>query len=341
MQESVITLLLAAHLLAMNVASAGPLIGACLSGRREDGRRLSLGVYRLSLLSLLAGGLIGLGLLLWPSEGMRAALERFPADTYWYAGIELAFSAACMAGLIAGGEWLARRRLASVALAVLTAMNLLYHFPPLMAVLGELAADATWTREQVIDRAALLRLWRRPEILALWAHFVLASFAVAPIAALWRAYMPKGRAKEDVAGRQARWLGGVALVATLSQLPVGLWLLSTGSGSEQRAIMGGDLVAMLCFAGSMLAVPWLLHTLVAVTLGEGRRAVVRAGYLLMAITILMTATLRQSRGASGADAPLTAPASISVLEPALITQPFSPPAPSSILRGLRRGACSL
>jgi hypothetical protein len=75
--------------------------------------------------------------------------------------------------------------------------------------------------------------------------------------------------------------------------------------------MGGDAAATLCFVGSMLLVPWLLHALMAVSLGEGRRAIRRASYLLMVITILMTATLRKSRGGGDADRPATASASTS------------------------------
>jgi hypothetical protein len=289
------TLLLAVHLLAMNVASAGPLVGAWLAWRGEQDSAHSRRVFRTSLYALLVGSLLGGSLLVWPSDGLREALGRFPADAYWFGALELLFSTACMAVLAFGGTPIVRRSWLVGGLAVASATNLLYHFPPLMAVLGELAADPAWAKADVIDRAALLQLWARPEVISLWAHFVFASIAVSCVATMLPTRSSSLEEREEPASRVDRRLGAVALVVSALQIPVGLWLLGTTGVGERDLILGGGLIATLCFGGGVLAALWLLQTLLAVTLGEGRSAVLRSAALLVAVTVLMTATLRATR----------------------------------------------
>jgi hypothetical protein len=295
----IVTLLLAAHLLTMNVASAGPLVGLWLFWRRGDdaGARRAGNVFRMSLAAFVAGSILGGALLLWPSPGLRSALSRFPVDAYAFAGVELVFSALCLVGLIiaarrGGPRWL------TALLAIGSALNLLYHFPPLMAVLGELAADSAWTAAERLDRQTLVHLWQRPEILSLWLHFILASLAAAAVFALW--LRPFSDADANAPSRHvlARKLGAWALAATLLQLPAGLWMLTASHAAVRDRIMGGSLIASACFAGGVMTAVWLLHTLAMLSLGEGERAVRRAGWLIIAVTVLMTATLRTSRTAS-------------------------------------------
>jgi hypothetical protein len=307
LQEIVVTLLLAAHLLAMNVASAGPLVGTWLLWRVDrdagTGAGSSSRILWLSLRLLIVGSLLGGCLLLLPNASLRAALGRFPAEAYWFAGLELIFSAGCILALIIGGAWFAERRRLAAVIALLSATNLLYHFPPLMAVLGELAADPRWAADEQIDRAALLRLWARPEILALWAHFVLASLAVAPIAALWPSPRRDSEARLNDSPAIVRRLGAWALAATLLQIPVGLWLLAASDAAARDSMLGENLWASACFAGGVLAALWLLQTLTAIVLGDKRSAVRRAGLLLVLVTTLMSATLRASRAPSIEKAP--------------------------------------
>ena len=177
--ELLFTAALAAHLLAVNVASAGPLIAAAVwrqgRGGLDERTWLSTRLTQRSLAALVVGSLLGGLLLAVPNPGVTAALARFPKSLYWYAGAELVFSAFCLALL-----WALQRknrvgRWGAWILAVLSSSNLLYHFPPLMAVFGELVADPAWAPGGLIDHAAMLRLWARPEILALWAHFTLAA----------------------------------------------------------------------------------------------------------------------------------------------------------------------
>ena len=295
-------LLLASHLLAMNLAAAGPLAAAWLiaGGDAGDQRRHALGrrLTVLSLAALVVGGALGGMLLLVPNPGLRAALARFPANAYWFAGLELLFSAGCIAALVAGHRWLRRRPVAAWALAATTAANLLYHFPPLMAVFGQLAADPDWTNVAVVDRPALLRLWLRPEVLALWTHFILASLATAAIAALWP-WRPAAMPSEDnadVSETVVRRLAWWALAASLLQIPAGVWLALASEPTARDAMMGGDLVASASFVGGVVMALALLQTLAAIALGDSQAATRRrAGWLLLIVVALMSITLRTSR----------------------------------------------
>jgi hypothetical protein len=312
--EVVTTLLLAIHLLAMNVASAGPLAGAWLRGRggrsgggggdwRECGARRT---FAWSLAALTIGAIVGGAMLLAPSEGMHAALARFPQNAYWYAGAEILFSAACILGCWKLTRWPKLTWL----LAIATATNLLYHFPPLMAVLGELAADANWTNDAMLDRATLKRLWLRPEILSLWAHFVLAAIAIGFTAALAACDRPFGEGAEESKHAAhgdivtARRLAGTALAATVLQIPVGIWLLLASDDAAQQSMMGGSWLATIGLAGGVWVALGVMQSLAAIAWdGTDRRQLYRACVLLALTVLLMSMTLRSSRRA---DAPVAA-----------------------------------
>src|SRR5690348_15437562 len=108
MGDVFIDLILATHLLAMNIASAGPLVALWLvrgpRGENADRRQLGLRLARLSLLALIVGGLLGGWAVMASGEGLRAAIHRFPASAYWFGLSELIFSAICIAGLARGVE---------------------------------------------------------------------------------------------------------------------------------------------------------------------------------------------------------------------------------------------
>ncbi len=287
--------LMGTHLAAMNVASAGPLVCAWAVQRGGEGAlRLARRVAAGSLGALALGSALGGGLLLEAREGLRAALARFPASAYWFAGAELVFSAACLAGLLLlmrGG----RRRPVWVRLVALASVtNLLYHFPPLMAIIGKLAGDARWAADAMIERRALLRLAARPEVLALWLHFVLASITGAAVFALWpaRGEAPNGPDDDRVMSR----LAGAALAASLLQLPVGAWVLLASRARTQEALLGDDATATACFALGVLLAVGLLQSLAAVTFGDAAPATRRrVGWLFLAVAVMMSATLTASR----------------------------------------------
>lgn len=296
MPNAMVILLLATHLLAMNVASAGPLAAAWLASQGDLGAVLARRMMRQSLGGLGVGALLGGALLLAPSAGLRAALGRFPASTYWFAAGELAFSAAVMAGLL----WIVRsprrRPVLTWGLALVTASNLLYHFPPLMAVIGKLAADPQWATEAPISHAALLRLIRRPDVLAMWLHFTLASIAAATIVAFWPSRRESSTAPTEPSERILRRLAAAALVATLAQVPVGVWLLAATESRERDAMLGQGIATSALFLGGVVAALALMHALASATLGDlaptTRR---RCVWLLAAVIVLMSATLITSR----------------------------------------------
>ena len=341
--EAVTTLLLAVHLAAMNVASAAPLAGAWLrrlasreapgeSGWLERGARR---VFAWSLAALTIGALVGGAMLISPSAGMRAALARFPENAYWYAGAEILFSAACIAGC-----WkLARWPKTTWLLALATSTNLLYHFPPLMAVLGELAADSDWADAELITRAVLRQLWMRPEVLSLWIHVTLASialgFTAAIVAVSSHTAQPTGDVNqfEPLTNRLTRQFAGTALAATLLQIPVGIWLLLVSDDAAQQSMMGDDWLATVGLAGGVWVALGVIQSLAALAWGGyDRRQLHRCCVLLALTVLLMSMTLRVSRragvpavgdAAAAASATVETPRSLHLVDRTPMSQ-FSP-----------------
>lgn len=293
MSDIFIAVTLAIHLLAVNIAAAGPLVAAWLASRGRETRLAARRVVWQSLTGLAVGAVLGGGLLLTESERMQAALARFPASTYWFAAMELAFSAACIGGMLIVIRTDRARSWAVWLLALASASNLLYHFPPLMTVIGKLASDPLWASEKLITRRVLLGLARRPEVVAFWLHFALASIAAATVIAA--AFAPREANRPEDEGLLRR-LAGTALAATLAQLPVGVWLLTAGGSVERDAMLGDQLLASAAFMGGVVAALALAHSLAMIVLGDVtphmRR---RSGWLLIAVAVLMSATLTASR----------------------------------------------
>jgi hypothetical protein len=296
-KDAVAILLLGAHLLAMNVAAAGPLVCAALvHGDWTGGNRLYDRMARGTLAALVLGAALGGALLLVPSPGLWAALRRFPESSYWFAGIEIGFSAGCMAVMILAARSLQRRPVVAWLVALLSASNLLYHFPPLMTAIGNLAADPRWTDERVITRAALMQLARRPEMLALWIHVVLASISSAAVYSLWPCESNEATEDSASAGGVHRRLAATALVASALQLLVGVWMLLAGSTAMRHAVMGRDVLASGSFLAGLIATIVLLQHLAAIASGDvtpTRRR--RAARLLVIVVLMMSATLVTSR----------------------------------------------
>jgi hypothetical protein len=294
-------LLLSAHLLAMNLASAGPLVAAWLMGRRGESGSLALArrLLRWSLAALVVGGALGGAMLLTPSDGLRAALARFPASTYWFAGAELAFSGACLVAMLVAERWLSGRPVMAWLVALVCASNLLYHFPPLMAVIGQLSADRQWTSDELILRPALLRLATRPEILAMWLHFALASIAASAVVGMWPVSQADRIDDSTPSDRLVRQLAAIALVTSLLQVPVGVWVLVSSRADARDAVLGSDFASSASFLGGVVAALALLQGLASVAMGDTAPATRRRTVgLLMAVALLMSATLTISRRAT-------------------------------------------
>jgi hypothetical protein len=295
--EALTILFLTVHLLAMNLASAGPPFAAWLHWQGvQNAVRGSLGrqLMWLSTIGFLVGMLTGgLMLLVSPSVGLMPALRRFPSSAYWFAGAELVFSLACM--LIGVAVWSRVSKWWLALLAFATSTNLLYHFPPLMAMIGELASDPHWTDIEIINRSDVLKLMRHSEVLALTFHFAMSSFAVSSIAVLklLSRLTPEIGPKETRIARSASWL---ALAATLLQVPIGIWLLTSLDDPARSALMGSGLLASVAFIAALVLSIKLLQCLFAIAIGQpNRENLAQAFSLVCGVVLLMTTSLRLSR----------------------------------------------
>ncbi|WP_146451558.1 hypothetical protein [Bythopirellula polymerisocia] len=298
MIELIAALILAIHLLSMNLASAGPLCYLWLKGGGESETISRLRMMRWSVVALLLGMVTGV--LLWmiiPGEGLSQALARFPVRAYCFAAAELVFSLVCLLPLALDWNFLRHRSWLGKLLALLSATNLLYHFPPLMAIIGQLAANPQWTAEAVLDRPTLLSLMTQGHVLALSFHFGLSSLAVAAIATLSMITAETA----DLSPQQSKTIrkaGLVALLSTLLQIPVGIWLLASTSVATRGALMGDSLAATLVFVAALSGTLLLLQRLVSIVLGDYERKTLRgAGWLVLVVILLMTCALRWSRPA--------------------------------------------
>ncbi len=305
MLEILITLLQAFHLMAVNVASAGPLVAIWLHRRWTRhgdetagivGQRLAKG----SLSMLVVGsvlGFIGLGLT-WVGDeaSYRAAAAQIPAKRYAFALAELVFSLVLLLLYARLWERMARHPWWHALLAVLAATNLLYHFPPLLTMLSVIPTRPELAG-QVIDLQTYRSLLVDPEVVSRSVHVILASFAMAGVYLMGLApRLARGaNASEENASRVAAWGARVAMLATVPQLFVGTWVLLKLPSVARKAVMGRDTTATLLFAGSMLLTLALLHFLASAMHGGQRKTVVRVMIVMTLLIVLMTGTVRRVR----------------------------------------------
>ncbi len=301
-------LVLAAHLVAVNVAGMGPLVCLGLAlwgGRRGDSLVLAAGraLAWWSLVALVLGALLGAtaGGLLWIArplerEGWRYLAEVRPSRL-WFTALEWLFSAglgywyACLweRGLPSG---YIRRGLHHL-LAIASATNLLYHFPTLFAAVGELNL-APELRSGPYHHAALLA---RPGVLANLTHHLVAALAVTGCALVAIGQWPRvGRLAASDAPRVAIWGARLALVASLLAAPAGLAVLVSLPEASQAALLGGRLGATTVFVLSLAAVLPLLRSLLEVSLGDADRRRCQAVLVWqLVVVLLMTAVRHQAR----------------------------------------------
>lgn len=297
-------LVFAAHLLCVNVASAGPLVAAWLDWLEGRGNRLAgqagryLSWWALGL--LLPGGLLGLtmGAMLW-SESYRDVLSRLSNKIYF--GVwELVFSLVLMLAHIVW--WRARpsargwERGLRITVALLASSNLLYHFPSLFSILEYTATHAEAAHEPITP-ADFRALLGQSAILSRVLHFVLAAIATCGVMLLGYALRLK-RAQADPADvqRVAAWGGQIALIPSLLQLPVGMWLTASLSRPMQSAVTGNDLVATLLFLTSVALAIWMMQVLAAISIGDAeRRSLIKAMALMVVVIGLMSGVLQRLR----------------------------------------------
>jgi len=294
---------LALHLLAINIGAAGPLLCIWLhlrGCRRSDtvadvvGHRLAIG----SLLAASLGMAVGLIMLaiLWVGNdaAYMRALQAFPASRYRNLGIELVFYFVCLVPFVLLWQRSQRHPFWHAWLALLAASDLLYHFPPLMAILSTLA-----TRKEsftlLIDRAGYHRLLVDPEIVSRTLHSWMASIAVAGIALMVCAATAQRAPLQD-RKRLIAWGARIAMAATLVQLPVGVTVLLQLPGPARLAMMGGEVWTTGLLVIGLIASLGLLHQLASVALGRtGERDVLLTCLALLLTVSLMSAMRRRAR----------------------------------------------
>ncbi len=297
--DLLIVVLLSAHLMAMNVATAGPFVCLWLARRtrrNNDALANLTGAWlaRLSLVGLTGGIVLG-GLVLcaiWyhrPEPFFRAA-ELIPRTRYWFGIAELAFSYVFMLIYLATWQRFAGRWW-HAGIALLAGTNTVYHFPPLFAAIGVLTTRPEAWNKAELNRQAFLQLLCEPETLARTSHFVLASFAVTGVLLLGLAMrLAKRESSRDKAQQLGVWGGWLGLAPTVLQLISGLWLMLTSPTPLQAALTGGETWSTVLFVASLLAAFALLPSLAASAFGTAtRRDYLRAMMLLTVAILCMVA----------------------------------------------------
>lgn len=299
--EVLSSFVLALHLACMNVFAAGPLVCAWLDrNRSRHNPETRTTIQRLawsSLLLMALGALLGtlVGWLRWHQD-YQNTLSQFSYRITWGI-VEFAFSAVLT---LVYAVWLWKRPIVNTAewiartlVALISATNLLYHFPPLFSLIGA-ASSGQLAIEGKVDSATFVRLIARGEVMALTAHFALASFALSGIALAWldRRAESSETSHLPLVATGARF----ALIATVAQIPVGLWLVLSLPAREQRRIMGGDGPAALVFVLAMVGTFLLLHQLAGLAFGAAtRKKVWQVTASVLAVVGLMTFVLERGR----------------------------------------------
>ena len=154
-------------------------------------------------------------------------------------------------------------------LGIFAATNLLYHFPLLFTVIGVYSTRPAPADDMLVFRHAMLD----PEVLSQFLHHVLASFAVVGVGVMGFS-LRMSRAAECRRRAANRRLGrALALVPTVLQLLVGLYVLLELPERARDGLMGGDRVGTLLFGASLVGAIALMHRLASVAFGETERRI--------------------------------------------------------------------
>lgn len=238
------------------------------------------------------------GLVLWGSGERQffSALLRFWDTKVFFGWWELAFYAGCVGGYLL---WRTRRpaattweRYVSRFLLLLAGTNLLYHFPPLFAVI-QMLARGEGADGPTIDSAQFRQLMATPHVIWLSIHFLLASISVTGLIVgrmALRQLEPEPADKVLSSGALS------ALIATVFQAPVGAAFLLSLPQMEQRSLMGSDMLATVLFVIALVSAFWLMHVMTVTaffdrTLKQTNQALATT----FGVILLMTAAMLLSR----------------------------------------------
>lgn len=305
---SILIPLLAAHLLLVNIAMAGPFVCLWLEwrGTRHDdilaakvGERLALDSLRSLVLAVVIGGAM-LGILwLRGDAAYFHGVQAVPRARLWFALGELTFSLGLMAVYAFGWNRFARHRWWHRAMAFLAGTNLVYHFPPLFSAISYLAS--TPLESESLSPTEFRALLFSPVVVSQAVHVWLASVAVVGTLLMFYALglrKKKNRSTDELGPQPARvagWGAWLVLVPSLLQLLVGVWVLFQLPEDSRSALLGDRVPATCVFAAGVLTSLWLLHLAASIALGERRpRQLVSAIATMVVTVLLMAATLHIS-----------------------------------------------
>ncbi|MEX0867863.1 MAG: hypothetical protein WD030_10935 [Pirellulales bacterium] len=302
---TLLVLALAAHLVCVNVAATAPLIAIYLDrrGRRKPdplARELGYALGRYAWWGIGVGGGLGIvcGLLMagLPYARWFAALGRIPDYRLHWLAAELVVYLLLLLPFTWRGRWHDSLPWLRYLCGVLAATNLLYHFPPMFAILSVISSDPAWI-DVTIDRRQFHRLMLDPAIVSRTLHHWFAATATIGMLTAWLAWRSRGGESQAASATKLVRIGaGVALVATLMQIPTGLWFLLTYPPAAQGSFLGGDLAATGLLGVSVVLSVGLLHHLAMITLGDVRRTpLIVATALLLTIIVCMSAALHRGR----------------------------------------------
>ncbi|MEM7315638.1 MAG: hypothetical protein AAF497_21070 [Planctomycetota bacterium] len=300
--------LLFGHLISMQLAGAGPLVSAWLEYRGhakglpttvEEARRLAWH----SIYGLIGG--MGLGLLLVWAATQFGSRDYLPVvskfySRVWWGGWELVTSLVVMLIYVLCWSKLCSSRGGRIFLrflALFSATNLLYHFPPLMTVMVESMESAAESGTPV-DPAFIVELTSsefrqlifRTEVFAKSLHFGLAGFAASGAYLMW-----SGKTVGDDAGETetnarsfshaVRWGSWITVVAIAIQLLVGMWLVVLSPPSIQSQLMGKNPWVAGALIGGILLSLAAMNQAAGVGMGDTESAKPRLAALTVVAVI--------------------------------------------------------
>ena len=296
------SVLLALHLILVNLAAIGPLfcIGLVCQTSTEA-RQLARWLAGKCCLALFVGMLLGgtiMGLYAFGSEALGGkrfyrALLAIPHDKLWWGVAELVFYYLCMLPILFYWKPLLNRRWLIILCCLLAGTNLIYHFTPLFVVVGYLQGTA---ETEPLTKAALRSLTFSTPVLARVLHHLLAGAAiVATLLMLHSAARAHDARSEEETGALdtlTRRFASVIFIATLLEIPSGVWFLLQLPRGMQHQFLGGSPLVTIWFAVALLAAMLLVYKSFSVMTGAiRRRDAWQSAGLLLTVILLMTGLL--------------------------------------------------
>lgn len=302
MLDALQVLVLSLHLMMINVAVAGPLLCVWLDWRAsrhgEDFARLAS--HRLaaqSLVALVVGvllGVLGIGFIhMTTPEAFNRGWTIVPASRWMFSAVEIVFSGVCVWAYLRWWNVLGKSKFGTAVrygLPILAATNLAYHFAPLFTLVS------VWsTRVTAPGEFDYLKLIHDPEVASRATHVLLACIAVAGIA-LMAVALRLGRTGTDPseAGRVAIWGARIALIPSLLQVFVGLYVLINLPEISRDRMMGGSVVTTSLFISALAVTLVWYYMLTIVSLGSTERKDIARCMSWMALVVVLMVGARHS-----------------------------------------------